>query len=292
MLLNDFRIPAMMSILTWIPIAPALFTNHWKPLRSTTAPNTKRNALLLSNCRKLVFFDWDDTLFPTNSMLHLQEKVSIQQFNQYGRALHDLLVQYIRCFGAENIYVITNGEYKWIEGSIKMMKKITMRYAQNGEDNIYEAIHRILFEQIGSSHLVSARDLYSDQYPTSSWWKYFAFRTIVYREIVAKAMTECTIISIGDSWAEFIASSWIQTTLMDKFNMKRATLHRVRLRTNPKMIDMMEQLQFLRQAVTILAKEENRGITIHHEIAQQIKDYAKSNLRTEAIGHEGRVVVQ
>lgn len=66
--------------------------------------------------RFIVIFDWDDTLFPTSTVVHNEEskkKVTAEELHQFGKVLYSMLAEYISVFGHQNLFIVTNGAAKW-----------------------------------------------------------------------------------------------------------------------------------------------------------------------------------
>merc|ERR1712183_561460 len=139
--------------------------------------------------------------------------------------------------------------------------------------------------RIGTRQLVSARDLFESQYPGQcAWWKYYAMKAILFDKFRLGikvesdfSLTNCSVISIGDSWAEFIASSWLQTTMSREYSMEHMSLHRVRLRKDPSIDEMLEQFDFLIKTAGILSADERQSMTIHYAINREIEAVFKDS---------------
>merc|ERR1719203_2032457 len=77
--------------------------------------------------RYIVIFDWDDTLFPTSTIVHDEEAcatTTAQELHRYGKALYEMLEHYISVFGHQNVFIVTNGDQNWVMRSIKDMSDI------------------------------------------------------------------------------------------------------------------------------------------------------------------------
>ncbi len=66
--------------------------------------------------RFIVIFDWDDTLFPTSTVVHDEEskkRVTAEELHRFGKAVYEMLDEYIAVFGHQNLFIVTNGAAKW-----------------------------------------------------------------------------------------------------------------------------------------------------------------------------------
>ena len=192
--------------------------------------------------KDLVIFDWDDTIFPSTVLVKRRETVSGSDWARFGETALVLLTTFIERFGAENIYIVTNGTAQWVQHSLKMLSKtpsISSRMKQ-------------LFSVKLSGRVISARDLYEKMYPSQpALWKTLVFTKIATAHFGVDVNQSGTIISIGDGMDEFIASIESQKWLHAQYGMKRVNLIRVLLEQSPSTDLMLMQFGVLTQMISI-----------------------------------------
>jgi len=268
--------------------------------------------------RFIVIFDWDDTLFPTSSIIHKEESdVTLQQLYRFGKAAYELLNEYITVFGHRNLYIVTNGAVNWVLTSLqdlsevfrakarKTNSKITAQHnkEENDEEDTdwnvdeEEKSHVLLDDKSGMDDLedacneemdyfaaihnsimslgidvISAQDLHAAQYPQqSTLWKTMVFKKIVKEHFCLQSRREgviYTIISIGDSEHEFVASHEAKCLLDSGNRMNRSNnisrLHRIKLRSRPNVAQMMEQMKYITEHAHKFANDTG-STTIRYE---------------------------
>lgn len=237
------------------------------------------------NKQYIVIFDWDDTLYPT-SIITNNEKQSqpIQLLLTFGKRLYELLSYYIKMFGANNIYIITNATKYWPLRSMQMLSLIYMKQVikdNNNEQhklyqdiNYFSAIYALI--SILKIKIISANYHYSDQFPNVPLiWKIKTFQAVTnqhfdFTQKPSKPLkqrerkTVYTIISIGDSDSEFVASKQAKTMLLKQYgnqNGRIFRLHRIKLQKNPSIKQMMKQFKCLMDEAYLM-KIERGSITI------------------------------
>jgi len=95
---------------------------HSTPSESTSIASPK-------SMKRMVIFEWDDTLFPTVEFVKNKgaKKMNIKQLNDCGCRLYELLKTYMITFGASNIYIITRNGITgtgWIQQSLQMASEL------------------------------------------------------------------------------------------------------------------------------------------------------------------------
>ena len=203
--------------------------------------------------KRMVIFDFDDTLFPTSA--YNNKKLSFSKLNEYGKLLLKVIFKCIHTFGSKNIFIVTNGSNKWVYHSLQLLSEIinkkNEKLSQNKNcKNYFENIIKCFNDHKIS--ITSARDLYSEQYPKKpEVWKTFAIKNLLIEhfKIKYKYNYKYIITSIGDSMDEFNATQnvlnilkheneWIKTN--DNFDLQR-----IKLNNAPSFDIFMDQLYTL-----------------------------------------------
>jgi len=225
----------------------------------------------------IVIFDWDDTLFPTTTIVFNDNKgVSAGKLRELGEAVYNLLAKYLKTFGAQNVFIVTNGSKSWVLHSLKM---ISQRYQacfdgtddeKGRSEDYFAAIYNTLISS-NSIPVVSAQDEYKYRYPQQpTLWKTLAFKSIVkaYFNLYSSSDNNIyCIISIGDSEDEFKASFEAKQMIstMNRLNRNNniARLHRIKLKEEPTINEMVNQMASLMKEAEVLQKEKG-SITIRY----------------------------
>eukprot|EP01084_Bolivina_argentea_P313080 542140_1 len=135
----------------------------------------------------IVFWDWDDTLFPTTACSNdgliakgglkewninlLSSYINISKYKNISTLVYNTLSNYIKTYGPSNINIITNGGNNWPQLSLYHLSKIL-------NDNMYLNILKLL--KLFNINIVSARHKYSKYNPMNpNKWKYNAFQNIL-----------------------------------------------------------------------------------------------------------------
>jgi hypothetical protein len=132
--------------------------------------------------KKVIIFDWDDTLYYTNAYDDIiNSPIDIKEYNEYIDNLLNLL-SYAQTKG--RVIIVTNGSREWVK---------------NVCCNRYPEL-KIIFDDL-SITLISARDMYSSLYPKQYiLWKEFAFKSILDLYIDKNCSDKSLhMLSIGDS---------------------------------------------------------------------------------------------
>jgi len=199
--------------------------------------------------KDLVFFDWDDTIFPTTAAIRNNQLIPDGDLEIFGKAAYELLLNFINVYSAENIYIVTNGESGWVKKSLKIMSK-----RQTTGINYWKAFRK-LFSTSLAGHVISARSMYETAYPGQpTAWKTLVFQQIAIEHFGANFHGESTIISIGDSSDEFIASMETKKMLSAQYGVDPVHLIRMPLTQRPSFESMFKQFA----AITVKLAELNK----------------------------------
>ena len=185
--------------------------------------------------RNLIIWDWDDTLFPTYSFRTHQDSKDaafMKKLMILVSYIAEIFSAMIDLYGAENIVIGTNASDKWIDKCLNV--DIVQSIFMNFQSMLKE--HRI-------ATISASTDRITAKYPEDHRkWKEVVFSEY-FRDYFFEEEDEehavCTncITSIGDSLCEYEAShnasQWV----------KNRVLHRIRLKANPSMNDMIFQLK-------------------------------------------------
>eukprot|EP01083_Nonionella_stella_P006777 19607_1 len=205
---------------------------------------------------KLVAFDWDDTLFPKTA-LHNGSLSTMDDIARIAESVHQLLVQYIDTFGAENVIIITNGKQEWVQRSLDILNKMT-----NFKIPFIGSVMKVLSHY--KLYIVSAQELYRHQYPKENHlWKMMAFRQLLYDRFVYPFPSSSTheshpftFVCVTDSRNEYegakAATKWIQ----NEYN-KEVVTHRIKLKSKPKLKDMLDEIKLLLDLAAILYSSDS-----------------------------------
>jgi len=212
--------------------------------------------------KKLVIFDWDDTIIPTTALIRRKEKVSGAELERFGKSAFELLVQCINVFSAENIYVATNGKAQWVEQSLAFLS--SKQRALSGLD-YWALIQQLLFSHL-NGHVFSARSLFEAAYPKqTALWKTFLFQRIAATHFAgSNAQSECFIVSIGDSSDEFVASLETQRMLRTH-GLPLTHLVRMKLQSKPSRDVMLTQFEVIARCCRKMTGGVHRSFGIEIE---------------------------
>jgi len=206
--------------------------------------------------KTVVFFDWDDTLFPSTSCIRQKQKLTDSALEFFGKSAYELLVNFINIYGAENIYIVTNGVRGWVQKSL-----IIMSQQQTTGTDYWAAIQQLLSTYF-CGHVISSRSLHEKSYPNqAALWKTLTFQQIAIEHFV-NFNGERTIISIGDSSDEFIASMETKTMLQTQFGVDSVHLVRMPLKRRPSVQKMIQQFSAINSAVQQYQGMEDQSIDI------------------------------
>jgi len=203
--------------------------------------------------RRVCIFDWDDTLFPTSAWISdgkLNKSATLRALRSIGKAVYDLLAYYLRLFGAKNVRVVTNGTKSWV---LKSLRQCSSRYRELTSDpaDYFAAIYNSF---VSLDILVSsARDMHGKDFPQHGVsWKIHAFKSIAKRHFNLFSSSDnnvYSLVSIGDSEDEFVASFETKRMLETQNQLNRnnniVRLHRVKLKKDPRLEDLLSQIAML-----------------------------------------------
>lgn len=168
----------------------------------------------------IFIFDWDDTLFCTTVLCPYgyydeDKEISdsiIEKIERLGKKVKKILIKAIE---KGDTYIITNSELKWVEYSCKIFFP-----------NVFE-----LFKDI---KIISARDLYSEQFPNN----YKIWKIKVYNDITNNYSLDLptNIIAFGDS------SYDIEATYNLKLKFPKGLIKFIKFREFPLISDLIKQL--------------------------------------------------
>ena len=171
----------------------------------------------------IIIFDWDDTLFPTSSLIKngiYTDNIILTEKEKEKIANLEELVLKVLTLSIEkgDTFIITNAGKGWVEFS-------SMKY--------YPKIKKVL-EKI---KIRSARENYENKYPNNSQtWKMLSFLD-VYKNLNCNLVTN--IICLGDSFIE------IQAGLKLASMFTQAFIKVVKFRECPKFDELIKQLKLI-----------------------------------------------
>jgi len=242
-----------MALFLAYPPPPAVHATY--PYVGATAQLPKINLYSFAPIkhRRVVLFDYDDTLFPTSAWTSngkLKACATLPALRKVGKAIYELLKIYIRVFGEKNVRVVTNGSQSWVLESLRLC---STRYSELSSDNVnyWAAIYNSF---ISLDILVSsARDMHCDDFPQhAESWKIRAFKNIVKRHFNLFSSSDNNVysmVSIGDSEDEYVASFEAKRMLETQNKLNRSNnivrLHRVKLKKHPRIEDILSQIAML-----------------------------------------------
>jgi len=208
--------------------------------------------------KDLVFFDWDDTLFPTTACIRNNQVIPDGELELFGKAAYELLINFINVYSAENIYIVTNGVSGWISKSLKIMSS-----RQRTGINYWMAIKQLLATSF-TGRVISAQSIYKTAYPGQpTVWKTLVFQQIAIEHFGADFSGESTIISIGDSSDEFIASGETKKMLATQYGVDPVHLIRMPLKRRPSFDAMFKQFAAINASNGDLTKMQRRSQDIY-----------------------------
>ena len=228
-------------------------------ISNTTANQKYSNYQSKLSTKRMIIFDWDDTLFPTTTTVTNQIELTLTELYTFGAKLYKLLTTYIDSFGGDNIYIITNGGDGWIQYSLnqsssRFQELVNQKYNGSPSDkkevspkmkDYFKSILAIF--KIYRIRTISARHLYGHQYPgETTRWKELAFAYYAYHHFYSDGLEDNNIIiSIGDSCDEWIASKdtllYLQRQAYENKIPVYFNLQRIKLREKPSLKYLMNE---------------------------------------------------
>ena len=223
----------------------------------------------INNTKRMIIFDWDDTLFPTTAIIknkhfdNNSSKICAEQLYNLGFKLYQLLNKYIFTFGSNNIFIITNGKNGWIEQSLNIISKQFKQLINTDcglfefECNPFEAISGLLaFFRICC---ISAQYLYCKQHPNDTRkWKELAFKNYAIIHFGMSSEKTNIILSIGDSDDEYLASKKCVEHLNNNYsynNYKTFNIQTIKLQHKPSLDILINEWDVLIKIIDKLQKE-------------------------------------
>ena len=219
----------------------------------------------------LVILDWDDTCFPTTTVVTDKINLTINEIDKFGKCLYELFSILINIYGDNNIYIITNAKKEWVFDSLREISQKYQLLTNNDPNNYFAAIYNSLLTL--NINIISANDLYHKKYPQQPLlWKIKAFKLITINhfkklnKINKYENCQYVILSIGDSEDEFTASLEAKFILkkqikQNPYNKSEILLHRIKLRDDPTIKQMMQQMMFLKLNAKII-ENNKENITL------------------------------
>jgi len=291
-----------------MPMYPVASPTAFPPCTNVDAyPASSRNVRVLPPIqapikhRRVVIFDWDDTLFPTSAWIQrskLNKSAGLAALRKLGKAVYDLLAYYLKLFGAKNVRVVTNGTKSWV---LKSLQQCSQRYrklcAESEEEKSDSAsvstasastaseadadYFAAIYNSFMSLDILvsSARDMHGQDFPQhGASWKMRAFKSIVKRHFNLFSSSDNNVysmVSIGDSEDEFVASfetkRMVETQNRLNRNNNIVRLHRVKLKKHPRLEDILSQIAMLTvEAEALFHAEEPITIRCDPEVPTDI----------------------
>jgi len=215
---------------------------------SSISPQSSIVSKSMDNIKRMIIFDWDDTLFPTFECVDNKKQMNIKTLNNWGCRVYKLLKKYIETFGAENIYIITNAAHGWIQDSLQMASELFQelnKYQTEPFEYDYFRIIDILLT-VHKIQIISARSSYQATFPDpkhSKIWKQFSFVHHAIKHFWNEH--QGVIISIGDSYDEWQASEHCQDFFMKYNTLCKPSLQRIKCKYEPTLDELMTEWESL-----------------------------------------------
>ena len=176
----------------------------------------------------ILVFDWDDTLFCTSEFKNRRDSFSLgdDEFKKQVKRLDCMvsdLLSLAKTLGF--VYIVTNAESNWVNGSCEKMMPIT-------------------FKQVKNINIISARDECKQFYPKDNkMWKLSVFKIIA---AIFKQQKYVNLISVGDSEFEIEAGLAIRS----KFSY--CTVKVVKLMEQPTVKYLIKEIRILKSNIFLL----------------------------------------
>lgn len=188
----------------------------------------------------LIILDWDDTLFPTNWVVHneIDLRSDSNQYLVYFHELDKILSKFLlKATRLGTVIIVTNALPDWVTLSSVVIPKT--------------------FKIMKSIELISARQLYQNVCKSSIEWKTHAFRDIIDREFKKRSLSN--VISIGDAEYEYQAL----ISLNDIKTQHKKYLKSVKFMRYPSHDILIDQLGVLNNAIPqIWLKEQHLDLKL------------------------------
>jgi hypothetical protein len=197
----------------------------------------------ISITNTLFILDWDDTLFPTNwitkNNINLSDSNARNGYIEYFKILDRSLSKFLdKILLMGTVIIVTNAMKDWVKISAIVLPKT------------YYLLKKI--------SIISARDLFSNQFKDVMEWKKNTFQMIINKEFKNKKMMN--IISIGD--AEYEHQALVALT-KSNFN-KIKYLKSFRLIREPHYDQIIEQLDLMEKYI-------DQFWNLHEQICKSFK---------------------
>lgn len=184
---------------------------------------------------KLIFIDWDDTLFPTSWILDSNinienpEEPIISMFQALDSIISSLIIE-LNDNTNTRILIVTNATNEWIDKCLQFLPFFKMSIIDEGITSI-----------------TSARYLYQkDENDLTTQWKHHAF------DMLCRENESRHIVSLGDGESEHLA---VQNLKNDQ-----RIIGSIRFHKNPTLNQLMSQLSIVNECGFM---ESNDDYTIH-----------------------------
>jgi hypothetical protein len=213
----------------------------------------------------LVYLDWDDTCFPTNT-LYNQYNVSFDDTDSLRTIKHifrkneqHLIIFLKQLMSVDSriglsfpeiylyLYIISNATLSWVEQCIYIFMP-----------ELQSLIHQFQNQPISKCVIISARDEYSKKYPFDQYmWKYCTFYGIIMQyNNRDERYGKLHIISIGDADYEWLAIKRL------KHEMPTIIFKNVHFINDPTLEELNDQfIELTNNLTTIINHTTNRNIT-------------------------------
>jgi len=195
--------------------------------------------------QNLIIWDWDDTLFPTFAFRTAQDQKDVdflRKLRVLASFAEEVLSAMIALYGAENVVIVTNASATWID------KCLNVDIVQP----IMRPFQRLLRENAIATISASTPALTAKFPNQPRMWKQIVFTELfeTYFGALSARDTAC-VTSIGDSLCEYEAAKNASKRLPNRI------LHRLRLKPNPKIDDLIAQMKHIRALVPLFAQSED-----------------------------------
>eukprot|EP01084_Bolivina_argentea_P209277 356514_1 len=237
--------------------------------------------------KRIAILDWDDTLIPTTQIFKNKKQcdktITINQLENIGKMVYQLLLKYIKLYGRENMFIVTNANKNWVYLSLDLLDKMHKHLLSTSKTKVstcFEDIKNLLVSQ--AIKIISGKDLYNKQYPNQcDTWKNLIFKQLITEYCITNSTIikqqnniKYFIISIGDQMDEFVASYNATKILTEtyKIDPKNVILHRIKLKTSPSIKEITDEIRLILALSDALYQEISTSQTIDYE--QSFKHYS------------------
>lgn len=189
--------------------------------------------------KKLIFIDWDDTLFPTEWIktsdvdLGNPNEAMISMFHELDILITDMIINMLFL---GDVLIVTNGSNGWVNGCLNVLPN---------------------FKQIIENDAItvtSARDLFQNEHDKEQWKK-LAFK-MFFNEHISNTVGSHHILSFGDSEDEHTAVIELKT--YNVIENQNRIIKSVKFIKYPSLNQLVIQLQTIRMLYEeIIGKDED-----------------------------------